>query len=212
MANTIKTHIFWGDQNPLSTLTGGALLVMASCRVGFALVTMGALLWVYGFSSLILSLARSLLPRSGRSVILLFLSSLMGGLFILFLWFLNPLLCLGTSFFVILCAPCYTGSGVYDRINLGSPPEALSRSLKEALVLGLLIIGTALVREPLGQGSVSFPGGGLGLVILGAEGESGGPFPLRFLSVSAGACLFLGYGIALFRFIKSRNTSGGDYS
>jgi Na+-transporting NADH:ubiquinone oxidoreductase subunit NqrD len=212
MANTYKTHIFWGDQNPLSTLIGGALLVTASSRTGFAFVTMGALFWVYGLSSLILSLARSLLPRGGRSIIHLFLSSLMAGFFILFLWFLNPLLCLGSSFFIILCAPCYTGSRVYERIDLGSPSEALARSLKEALVLGLLITGLSLIREPLGQGSISFPGGGLGLIIFGVEGEPEGPFPFRILSISAGACLLLGYGIALFRFIKSRNINVEDYS
>jgi hypothetical protein len=174
---------------------------MASSRLAFAFVCAGALLWVYGFTALVYFSSKKIMPQRGKPVILLFLSSLVCGIYVLCLFFINPLLIIGTSFFLFLVPPCCMGSGVFKRLESLDPAEAFSRSLLESLVLGGLIIALSLIREPLGMGSISFPGGAQGIVEISGSG-SGGFFPVRIFAVSGGGLLIFGYGIALFRYFR----------
>jgi hypothetical protein len=87
--------------------------------------------------------------------------------------------------------------------------DALARALLEALVLGVLIVALALIREPLGLGSLSIPGGTFGFIELFTY-DTGGIVPLRIISSSAGAFLLLGYATALFRFYRNRITGTED--
>jgi hypothetical protein len=83
------------------------------------------------------------------------------------------------------------------------PEDALTRALLEAVVLGGLLVALALIREPLGLGSLSIPGGIFGIIEL-FNYNTGGIVPLRIISSSTGAFLLLGYGVALFRFYRNR--------
>jgi hypothetical protein len=116
---------------------------------------------------------------------------------------------MGTGFFLFLVPPCCVGSGVFKRLESLDQAGALSRSLLESLVPGGLIVALSLIREPLGMGSVSFPGGVQGIVEI-SGGEYGGFFPVRIFAVSGGGLLILGYGIALFRYFRSFHTGGGE--
>ena len=202
-----ESHLFWGFHSPLSALTCTALVIMASSRLAFALVSTGALVWVYGLSALIFSGARSIMPVRGKMLILLFLSSFLCGVFILLVGLLNPLLILGTGFFLILVPPCCLGSGFFEACGSEYPGEVFSRALLESVVMAGLIIALALIREPLGMGSLSFPGGVQGIVEIFASQEEGGFLPIRLLSASAGGLLLLGYGTALFRYFRERSSS-----
>jgi hypothetical protein len=204
-----RSHIFWGSQAPLSSLAGAGLIILASSRLAFAFVCAGALLWVYGFTSLVYFSSKKIMPQRGKSVVLLFLSSLVCGIYVLCLFFINPLLVMGTCFFLFLVPPCCMGSGVFKRLESLDPAEAFSRSLLESLVPGGLIIALSLIREPLGMGSISFPGGIQGILEISGD-EYEGFFPVRIFAVSGGGLLILGYGVSLFRYFRGFHAGGEE--
>jgi hypothetical protein len=174
---------------------------MASCRLAFALVCAGALLWVYCLSALAAVPARRILPRRGKGLVLVFLASFTGSLYLLALWLVNPVLALENFFILSLVPLVCAGSGLFERIDSLNPQDALVRSSGEALVLGGLIIGFSLIREPLAYLSLSLPGGPSGIVMLFSAGEKT-VLPVRFITASAGALLILGYGIGIYRYFS----------
>jgi Na+-transporting NADH:ubiquinone oxidoreductase subunit NqrD len=205
MNRRFDSHIFWGSYSPLSAFSGMALMVLASSRFAFALICAGALLWVFGLSALIFSYARPIMPVRGRMVILLFLSTFLSGSYMLIAGLLNPLLILGTFFFLFLVPPCCLGSALFEASESEDPVEFFIRALKEAVVLAGIILGLALIREPLGMGTLSFPGGSQGTIEI--FGDSDTFIPLKILSVSSGGLLLFGYGVAMFRFFREQNGS-----
>jgi hypothetical protein len=194
--NWRRDHPFWGAQSPLATLSGGSLLVLASVRFSFALVCALALLWVYILTGLALRLP--FLPGRGRKGLTPFLASFTGGLYILFIFLISPILAMDTLFFLILCPLCCVSSGVLDRLEKLDPGEAVVQSYKESMILGALILGLSLIREPLGYGCLSLPGIQRGIVNF-IEFPQGTRLPVRIVAASPGALLLLGYGLALFR-------------
>jgi hypothetical protein len=194
--NGYRDHLFWGAQSPLATLSGGSLLVLASVRFSFALVCALALLWVYVFTGLALRIP--FLPRRGKSGIAPFLASFTGGLYILFVFLVSPILAMDTLFFLILCPLCCVSSGLPERLEKMSPGEGAARSCKEGLVLSALILGLSLIREPLGYGCLSLPGIRSGVVNF-VDFSRGARLPVRIIAASSGALFLLGYGLALFR-------------
>ena len=204
MKNRFNSHFFWGSHSPFSALTGVGLIVLASSKFAFALISTGALLWVYGLTALVFSSARPILPARGRMIILLFLSAFFCGVFMLLASLINPLLILGTGFFLILIPLYCLGSGFFDASETLKPTDLLYRGVIEAAMLGGIILAIALIREPLGTGTLSFPGGSQGILELFSSPDAE-TLPARLLSSSAGGLLLLGYGIALFRYVKERN-------
>jgi hypothetical protein len=208
MSHLKQTHIFWGAHAPLSSLTGGALLIIGSVRTAYAIISLCSLVWVYGLTIFIASAAKPILPRGGKSLLFVFLSSLLGGLFLLVMFFLNPILAGETAILVLLTQITCIGSGLCQRLDFLDPAEALGRAFLEALILGLLIIAFALIREPAGFGSLSIPGGIRGFITL-FNGE-GRFFPLQVISSSSGALILLGYGLAVFHWYKNHYSHPED--
>jgi len=205
MNRRLTTHVFWGRHSPLSALTGAGLIVMAGGRFAFALVCAGALIWVYGLTTLIFCVSRNILPTRGRNVILLFLSAFLSGIFMLIISLLNPLLIIGTSFFLILIPPFCLCTGFFEALESTPPLEAVIRALLEAVALGGLILAFALIREPLGIGTISIPGDVQGIKELYNGQEADNFIPIRVFSVSSGGLLLLGYGTALYRYFREQN-------
>ena len=199
MNRRFDSHFFLGKYSPLSLLTGAGLIIMASSRFAFALVCAGALVFVYALSAVVYSGARPIMPVRGRMIILLFLSAFLCGFYMLLVGLLNPLLILGTSFYLILVPPFIMASGFFEASESEYTSEVFKRAILEAVVLAGLILGFALIREPLGMGTLSFPGGSKGFVELFDSRDGNASFSIRFLSVSGGGLLLLGYGVALFR-------------
>ena len=237
MNGRLQSHIFWGKYAPLSTLTGAFFLVVASTRFALAIFCAGALLWDYGFTALIFYSGRRYMPKKGRFIILLFLSSLVLSIYILIMSFLNPLLLAGAWFILVLIPPSCAGSGLFnvpgipaevpgpDRSPAGQKGQAMRgssldaqdtaelipRVWQEAACLALLVIAISLIREPLGMGTLSFPGGAWGIMELLRFGEDGeGFFPVKLLSVSAGGLLLLGFGVAVFRYVRTQQSLEED--
>ena len=176
---------------------------MASSRTAFALITLGALAWVYALTVLVFRLASPLLPEKGKSLALVCLSAFLGSVYLLILCLISPFLAAETSLFIILTPVYCIASGTLPRIKNLSPRDALIWAAFEALTLGLLILAFALVREPLGFGSLSLPGGMRGSIELLGNRENS-LFPIQVIGGSAGALLLFGYGLALYRQEKKR--------
>jgi hypothetical protein len=203
MKDAYQNHLFWGFHAPLSSLANMIFLIIASGRTAFALIALGALLWVYGMTIVGIFLGKPIFPKRGKRILQVFLSALFGSFYLLILNFLNPLLALECSLFIILAPVSCIGSEIISRVESMDPEDALARALLEAVVLGGLLLALALIREPLGLGSLSIPGGVFGIIEL-FNYNTGGIVPLRIISSSTGAFLLLGYGVALFRFYRNR--------
>ena len=198
----MESHLFWGKHSPLGSLTGAALLVIASGRIAFALICSLALVWVYVFVLTAAKLGGEYFPRWGRNAALLFLSSLAAGIFLILLWIFDPILAMESSFFVFLVPVAFIASGICGRVLDYDIGEVVSQALAEALMLGVLVLGLSLIREPLGFGSVSLPGLD---IIRFAKNE-----PVRFFQASSGALIILGYGIAVYRRFRNGTTRQED--
>ena len=211
MNDRLQADIFWGKYAPLSTMTGAFLLIMASSRLAFAIFCAGAIFWVYGLTALVFFSARRFMSKKGKIIILLFLSSLICNMYLLLMSFLNPLLVAATWFFLVLVPPCCVGSGLFQLPETYDSADIQPRVWQEAACLALLIIAVSLIREPLGMGSLSFPGGAFGIVEIFSPDEGGeGFFPIRLLSVSGGGLLILGLGAAIFRYFRSQQSVTED--
>jgi hypothetical protein len=197
----LRGHPFWGRHAPLATLTSVALLVFSSGRTAYALITLGALLWHHGLFVLALNAARPIFPRKGRGVAEFFLSGILNSTYMLFLFLLNPFLALETFLYCLLVPVYGYVSRLPGRLENREVEDAVIDAAAEALSVGVLAVALALIREPLGYGSLSLPGGSGGIVNLFVSGES--PyFPIRIFASSAGALVLLGYGVALFNRLK----------
>jgi hypothetical protein len=170
-------------------------MILASTRFSYALIGGMALLWVSILTGLALRIP--LLSRQGTGIRIA-LSSFIAGVFILILFLLCPILVLDSLVFLLLCPLYCVSSGVLDRTGTLDLGEAVFHSYMEGMILSAVILILALIREPLGYGTFSLPGGRHGILCpVNFAGES--YLPVRFLSLSGGAFFLLGYGVALFR-------------
>ena len=209
----LQSHFFWGPYGPFSALTGAGLFVMASVRFSYAVVCAGAFLWVFCMTALVYYSAGKFLPARGRPVILLFLSSLLCSIYILLVGFANPLLIYRIWFFMIMIPPCCMGAGLFTGMDSEPKADILSRVWLEALSYGLILIAFSLIREPLGTGALSLPGGPWGFFeIFWIGGGASGFFPVQIISIPAGGFIILGFAVALFRAMRSRQSIAGDES
>jgi hypothetical protein len=209
MNNSHQSHLFWGSFSPLVCLTGGGLLVMASGRLAYALVTAAALIWTYSLSALAFFPSRRFFPDRGKKLVLVFLSAFTGSIFLLLLSLVSPVLGLETFFLVSLTPLLCVDSGLFDRLDSQRPEEVVFRAFGEAAVLGGVIIAFSLIREPLGYFSLSLPGGAQGIVMIySAERETF--LPIHIIASSAGSLLLLGYGVSLYRYFRNRQVSSEE--
>jgi hypothetical protein len=145
-----------------------------------------------------LALRIPFLPRWGRGGINPFLVSFIGGLYILILFLISPILAMDSLFFLILCPLCCVSSGLPARLEAADLGEGITQAAMESICLSVPILALALIREPLGYGIISLPGGSQGIVVIGSFTRLA-YLPIRIISGSAGAFFLLGYGLALFR-------------
>ena len=208
MNGRLTAHPLWGAYSPLSSLLGAPLIIMASSRFSFALVCALALVWVYGFTALVFAKAQAIMPERGKPIIVTFLAVFFSGIFMLVVSLFNPLLIFGKDLIFLLIPACCLGTRLFESKQPHVSRGLIIRSLIEAVVLGGIILALALIREPLGMGTLSFP------LLVQRKGElvevtqNGGFVLLSFLSVSAGALVLLGYAVALFRYCNQRWGSG----
>jgi hypothetical protein len=198
MVNLKNDSLFWGRWSPLTSLIGATTLILSSGRLAFALVAAGSLLWVYTLSALAHGMAGRILPKKGKTWILVLLVAIIGSIYDLLLWFVSPFLVLETFFILFLVPICCISSGILERTESLDPADILTKAYSEAATLSALIIVFSLIREPLGFCSLSLPGGPEGILFL-FTAEEEAFFPIRVIAATPGALFLLGYGIVLFR-------------
>jgi hypothetical protein len=174
--------------------------------LAYALTVGIGLLWLYLLAGLSLWFARRILPERGRSLVILAISCFIGALYLWIHLLINPFLGMECFFPILLGPLIYTGSGMAERIQTMDPGEGLAASFFNALVYCGLSIALALIREPLGFLSLSFPGGGRGIIFF-FDGKTSLLYPV---SLSSGALLLLGYGIVLYNVLRGRGSSGEE--
>jgi len=181
--------------SPAAVLPGCGLLIIASGRLSHALTVVGALVWVYGLTTLVIYAAAKFFPRHGRTTLISFLASFMAAVYLFILWLLSPLCALESFFAVSLVPVFYMSSGASKRFNALSAEDSF---FIEALSLGVLLLGFAIIREPLSFVSLSLPGGPQGSVMLFTFGLESF-LPVQLIGSSSGALLLLGYFWALYK-------------
>ncbi|MCL2139508.1 MAG: hypothetical protein FWH41_08270 [Treponema sp.] len=195
---------YWKNISSISYLSVAGLLVIATARFAYAIVAAVALIWVYCLSSLIISLCQKFLPQFGKSIVYAFLASFFSGSFILLLWFFSPLCAIETFFLISLIPMLYIASDNINSAEKCKPADAVFSSFFSSLVIGILMLIFALIREPLGFLSLSFPGGDQGITLLFSS-DSDGFFPIHLIAASCGALLLLGYFLGVYEyFIKNK--------
>jgi hypothetical protein len=147
---------------------------------------------------------RKYFPHCGQEILTVFLASFLGSIFLMLIYFINSPLAMETVFLIILTPVSCIACGICERTKGMEIEDALGRSLMEALVLGGIITALALIREPLGFGSFSVPGGQLGITELFSV-EDSRFFPVQVISSSAGGLLLLGYVLTLFRRLQEEH-------
>ena len=202
MIRPARHHSFWSKASPSTCLCGGGLIIMASDRLAHAMTAAGALIWVYFFSVLAVHAGSRIFPRWGRSALLVFLTTFITSIFVFLLWIISPL-CVLEMFFAISLVPIICmASGIFDRFKTQSLSDKLLNSFSEAVLLGLLMVILALIREPFGYLSLSLPGGAQGIVLLFSFEEESF-LPIRVVASSCGALLLSGYFLGLYRYFKA---------
>jgi hypothetical protein len=195
--------------SPVGVLPGCGLLIISSGRLSHAITAVGALVWVYGLTTLVIYAAARIFPRHGGTTLVSFLASFMAGCYLFTLWLLSPLCALESFFAVSLVPVFYMASGASKRFNALSAEDSFFSSFFEALSLGVLLLAFALIREPLGFMSLSLPGGAQGSVMLFFfDAESF--LPIRLIASSGGALLLLGYFWGLYKSMNSVEVQEGD--
>jgi len=203
MNNSLQYRIFHSDAAPLVCFSGAALLIIASDRLAHAITVAGALVWVYGLSSLALHAGARIFPQRGRAILLAFIASFFAGAYLLLIWMISPL-CAMESFFVVSLIPLFCMvSGVLKRFETFIIEDAFVESCSEALILGMLIAIFALIREPFGFLSLSLPGGAHGTILLFSF-KTESFLPIRLIASSAGALILLGYFLGLYRYFRTQ--------
>jgi hypothetical protein len=207
-------HSFWGSQSTLGGLTGAGLLIMASGRLSWAIITAGCLFWVYGFTSFTFALIESvgkkkILPVIGRGAFFICLAYFFNSIYLLLFWLLCPFAALEV-FMLLLLVPLFCATPEFAK-QMQSMTEGayidifenISEAVSQAGSLAGLIIAFSIIREPLSYCTLSFPGTHMGMVTI-MYFSSGAFFPMSIFTASSGALLLLGYIICLYQYGKGK--------
>ncbi|MDR2865329.1 MAG: hypothetical protein LBV68_06965 [Spirochaetaceae bacterium] len=187
-------------RSPFTLLNAAGIIIIASSRLAYALISVLAIIWVYSLSVLITNAAKNWFPKILNNLLSVFLFSLLAGIFYLFVYILNPFLAREVSLLIALVPTLCFASGICLRAENHAAHEALYLAFYESLGIGVFIIALSLIREPLGYGSLSVPGSLYAVYEL-FHLDMIFPIPLEIMAGSTGALLLLGYIFIILRMV-----------
>ncbi|MDR2509523.1 MAG: hypothetical protein LBC77_02635 [Spirochaetaceae bacterium] len=190
---------FYGK--PANIMTCAALIIFGTSRLAFAICAAAALVWGYVFSVTLIHSSKRFFPKSVfNNILSLCVFGFAAGLFQLFMELACPALAMETALIVLIVpALCFVGN-IERRTERSPLLSAVTSAVLEAAGIGVFLVAFALIREPLGYGSLSLPGGLKGYYEIFSVDKSG--FPVRIISAPAGALLLSGYIFIVFKMIK----------
>jgi Na+-transporting NADH:ubiquinone oxidoreductase subunit NqrD len=185
------------------SITAAPVIIISTSRLAFALISALSIAWVYVFSVMIIHYTKKFFPKKEYGTILmLFIFSFTGSLYFFIIQLLNPMLAMETMLLIML-APviCFT-SKICLRIEDRPFSRAFLTAIFEAVNIGLFLVFLSVLREPLGYGTLSLPGGNGGIKEL--FHLEGGVFPIELIACSSGALFLSGYLLIVIRLIKQK--------
>jgi hypothetical protein len=147
----------WGSHSPLMSFTGLALIVTASCRLSSSVVVLLLLTGIYAVTLSIIFFGKSIIPTKYKTALIIMILTFVSSLFYLAMEMINPVSALESHFIVLLIPVVFLGSRIVQRAEQFSPLEGILFGIKEASILGGIIMMISLIREPLAYGTLSVP-------------------------------------------------------
>ena len=199
----LRQRIIEFYSSPILLVTAAPAVVIGTSRLAYSIISAASLLWVYALSVFIVHISKKTFPKGFFfNFISLFLFSFVASLFFLLLEICNPLLAMEVFLLVFISPVICFASDIESRTESLTLAEALIGAVSEALLIGIFLIALSIVREPLGFGSLSIPGGAKGIIeFFNIEEDA---FPIQIISSSGGALFLLGYILFIVRLIKPK--------
>jgi hypothetical protein len=215
--NSVIGFLFRVFHRPLTALPTAALLIVASSRLAFAIITLINLVVVHMLTVLIAEPLKRvqlfkqskqevwLFPKKNQKFVYLFLSNFVGCIFFFVYYCITPLLALETIFITLFVPMFAYLEGFGEKYSSLPLSHAIKNCFFESFYLGLLIAVIALIREPLGYATLSIPGGSGGIIELFNK-DGGFPFAIEIISLASGAFLLIGCIMVVFSLLDRRKT------
>jgi hypothetical protein len=147
----------WGSKSPLMSLTGIALIVSASGRFSSAAIVFLLLAGIYTLALSIILFGKTIIPARYKTALVIAIVTFISSLFFLIVELIHPVTALELNLIIFLIPIVFLSSKIVQRIDHLSVGEGIALGMKEALMLGGIILVVALIREPLGYGTLSIP-------------------------------------------------------
>ncbi len=202
MSERIDATPFWSPRGPLQSLSCAVLLIAASDRLSHGLIVSLSAILSYSLAPLLSGLGERSVPPRARTFVRVITVSAVGAIVARMAALAWPVTAFSLSLYLGAIPVCILASRVLDSAESRGALRAAADAAREALVLAVLIVALALVREPLGYGVLSLPSHDGYFLVLRSELLQS--VAARAVSATAGALILLSYVLALHRRVRFR--------
>ncbi|MDR2602408.1 MAG: hypothetical protein LBC53_08175 [Spirochaetaceae bacterium] len=204
MGDFIKKWMNVWISAPFSLLSSSMILILASSRMAYALTCVLALLWTFTFTRGLCYALSKITPRFGADLIVVIISAFAANLFYTLWFIINPVLACECRLLIMFSAPVFCLGGFIKEKENREISSLFTEVLRAALSIGILTVAAALIREPLGYGTLSLPYEKNGEIIELFNADAWETHLPHIVSSASGGLLILGYAFSLLRIIKRR--------
>lgn len=202
MSERIDASPLWSPSGPLQSLSCAVLFIAASDRLSHALIVSLSAILAYSLSPLLSGLGERSVPARARTFVRVVTVSAVGAIVARLATLAWPVTAVSLSLYLGAVPVCILASRILTGGENRSPLRSAAEAAQEALVLAVLTVALALVREPLGYGVLSLPShDGYFLIFRSERLQS---VAARAVSATAGAIILLSYVLALHRSVRFR--------
>lgn len=202
MSERIGVSPFWAQRGPLQSLSCAVLFIAASDRLSHALIVSLSVFLVYSLSPLFSGLGEQSVPGRVRIFIRVITVSAVGAVVARIAVLFWPVAANSLTLYLGAVPVCLLASGLLDSAEARSPLRSAAEGAQDALVVALLTVSLALIREPLGYGVLSLPARDGYLLLFRNDRLQAAA--AHAASATAGALILLAYVLALYRCVRFR--------
>jgi Na+-translocating ferredoxin:NAD+ oxidoreductase RnfE subunit len=147
----------WGAHSPLMSLTGIALIIASSSRLSSAILVFFVLAAIHIITLAIMYAGKPIIPEKYKTAITIMLVTFITSLFYLVVSMIHPVSAWELELVIFLIPITFLSSHLERKDHQFSPGEEIMIGAKQSVILGGIIVVIALIREPLGYGTLSLP-------------------------------------------------------